>query len=120
MNFRVLIICGLLLGLGAGPAEAKNSASHRRPYISKDIKGFDRCTADDPVPCPGRRITVKNPTTKHVVVVVECEQDSLLREKTIILPYRSVVFDLGRGDRPLSKGDCYVLGWYPWTGDSLE
>lgn len=76
------------------------------PGILHDRPGFDRCVA--PETCPGRALTLSNPTKRARVVTVRCAQDPRTDVKVLLKGKRQVVVDLGTG-RTLRPGDCYVL-----------
>lgn len=112
MGKKIALIIGAVMAGCVSPAIAKPRTS---PYIVSDSAGFARCESA----CFGRRILVKNPTSRHVIVDVSCDGE-LLDISAIVLPRRSVVFDLGSGERSLEKGQCTIKSWKVWNGKSLQ
>ena len=95
-----------LLILVPGTAQAKVHQKVKTPHIVSEREGFDRCSETDHACCPGRLVTVQNPTKRPIDAYVECDG---IEEHAPIAPGSTIQFDLGRGDRPTAPG-C-VLVW---------
>lgn len=102
MSLTLLLLAKLAFGKPA-----------KEPLIVSDIRGSERCLPDDPAfPCPGRLITVYNPTKRWVKVIVTCGPELLLDLSNDVAPKHRVTFDLGASiPGGLSKGQCSIRKW---------